>query len=608
MNWGERTVSDNLDVNKITINNLFKMYREEKMSVNRRYQRKLVWTLKEKKDFIDTLLRNYPIPLILFASYKYKNTNEDCTEIIDGLQRLESIFSFITGKYSIRFKEYNGYFNLDALPGYGSRIRNDEFTQNIPVLPLELCEQFLDYEVPCSTTEKSNADIDEIFRRINSRGRVLANQDLRQAGVTGLFADIVRKTSSYIRGDYTDKDILTVNEITEYSLNNEDLDYGVKIDKVFWLEQDIINETQLRKSKDEEIIAHLYVYLLTKGKYSSSTRALEKAYKENENLKTQLDNELINNYDYWIEFFSKNISIFYKTFSKKNFRNTLFNKNKVYNKDSAFIILFLAVSNLRLSGMELKNENLFLKFLNNLGQNELADITKSSVIQWNKEIRDHLIERVQNILVKCFDYEKIQNKEDPDFDEWEVRMVNLLEDAESEEQMYDFKAAITDFNTGTFNEKIISKIVKTLTAMVNTRPYEEGVIIIGIPDTTESSDLISTHLQTNVRHCRNYDIIGIKDEALKYYDSVDNYRRKIKEVIEKEKVTDKFKNEILTRMERIKYKDKLLLCLRCKSDVPVFYNNKLFVRYDSHNHEVELGSDEFNTVQKRFYENIKDTN
>lgn len=607
MNWENRTVSDNLEVNKITINNLFKMYREEKLSVNRRYQRKLVWTLQEKKDFIDTLLRKYPIPLILFASYKYKDTDEECTEIIDGLQRLESIFSFISGKYSIVFREYNGYFNLDALPGYGSRIRNDELVQNTPPLPLELCEQFLDYEVPCSTTEKGNTDIDEIFRRINSRGRVLANQDLRQAGVTGLFADIVRKTSSYIRGDYTDKDILTVNEITGYSLNNKDLNYGVKIDEVFWLEQDIINETQLRKSKDEEIIVHLYIYLLTNGKYSSSTRAIEKAYKEGEDLKVQLDNELINNYDYWIEFFAKNISIIYRAFSNRNFKNTLFNKSKVYNKDLAFVILFLAISNLRRSGMMLKNENLFLNLLNCLGQNELDSITKSSEVSWNKNIRDHLIERVQNILIKCFDYEKIQRKEDPDFDEWEVRMINLLEDAESEEQMYDFKAAITDFNTGKFNNKIISKIVKTLTAMVNTKPHEEGIVIIGIPDTSESSDMISRHLQTSIRHCKNYDIIGIKDEAIKYYDGVDNYRRKIKEAIEKEKITDTFKNEILTKMERIKYKDKLLLCFRCKSDVPVFYSNKLFVRYDSHNHEVELGSDEFNTIQKRFYEQTKDT-
>lgn len=596
-----RTVSDNLNVNKITINNLFKMYDEKKLSVNRRYQRKLVWTLYEKKEFIDTLLRGYPIPLILFASYKYKDTNEEHTEVIDGLQRLETIFSFIYGKYNVEIGNYHGYFNLDALPGYGSRVRNKKIIQNTPELPLELCENFLNYEIPCSTTEKNNDDIDEIFRRINSKGRILANQDLRQAGVTGKFADIVRKTASYIRGDYTDKDSLTINEIANYSLNNKNLDYGIDVNKVFWLKQDIITETQLRKSKDEEIIANLYIYLLTNGEYSSSTSTLDKTYKIGNKLKQHLDDKIDKDYTYWIEFFAKNISIFHNAFSKKNFKSILFTQDKVYNKDLAFLILFLSVSNLRLQGMELKNEDLFIKLLTNLGTNELNDITKSSEIQWNKQVRDHLIERVENVLNKCFELRHFQENYENDFDEWEVRMINLFENAESEEQMYDFKAAITNFDTGKFNGKAISKIVKTLTAMANTKPHQEGFVIIGIPDSIESSNSIANHLETNIICCKNYDIIGIKDEARKYYGSVDNYRRRIKEHIEKEPITDTFKNQILTNMEGIKYKDKLLICLRGKSDKPVFYNKKFYVRYDSHLHEVILGSDEYNDIQEKFY-------
>lgn len=257
-------------------------------------------------------------------------------------------------------------------------------------------------------------------------------------------------------------------------------------------------------------------------------------------------------------------------FSKKNFKSTLFIEDKVYNKDLAFLILFLSVSNLRLQGMDLKNEDLFIEFLTNLGTNELSNITKSSEIQWNKQVRDHLIERVTNILIKCFEFKRFQENYDNDFDEWEIRMINLFENAESEEQMYDFKAAITNFNTGEFNGKMISKIVKTLTAMANTKPHQEGYIIIGIPDSIESSNSIAEHLGTNIIHCRNYDLIGIKDEAIKYYGSVDNYRRKIKEHIEKEPITDTFKNQILTNIEGIKYKDKLLICLRGKVIIQYF--------------------------------------
>ena len=50
------------------INNLFKdAYKRHLILVNRKYQRKLVWTIEEKRAFIDTLLHGYPVPLFLFA-------------------------------------------------------------------------------------------------------------------------------------------------------------------------------------------------------------------------------------------------------------------------------------------------------------------------------------------------------------------------------------------------------------------------------------------------------------------------------------------------------------------------------------------------------------
>lgn len=285
-----RTVNNDLKVEKINIIDLYDEYVSGTLSINRRYQRKLVWDLQEKKDFIDTLMRHYPMPLILLASYRFLDNSEKRTEIIDGLQRLESIFSFIFGKYKIEFNGFNGYFNLDAIPGFGSKIRGAELNQNIPVLPLNLCESFLRYNIPCSITETDATNIDEIFRRINSKGRKLSKQDLRQAGVTGNFADIVRKTASYIRGDYTESDLISVKNIELYSLNNKELDYGIDINDTFWVKKKIINQKQLRNSKDEEIIAHIYIYLLTKGKHSSSSNILEYAYSINNNLKSTLDN------------------------------------------------------------------------------------------------------------------------------------------------------------------------------------------------------------------------------------------------------------------------------------------------------------------------------
>ena len=42
------------------ISEIYKWYNEGLFIVNRKYQRKLVWSLQEKQKFIDTIIKNYP--------------------------------------------------------------------------------------------------------------------------------------------------------------------------------------------------------------------------------------------------------------------------------------------------------------------------------------------------------------------------------------------------------------------------------------------------------------------------------------------------------------------------------------------------------------------
>ena len=52
---------------------LFNWYSNGKFWVNRKYQRKLVWTLEEKQNFINSIARSYPIPLFLLADLEKKS-------------------------------------------------------------------------------------------------------------------------------------------------------------------------------------------------------------------------------------------------------------------------------------------------------------------------------------------------------------------------------------------------------------------------------------------------------------------------------------------------------------------------------------------------------
>ncbi|MGA3062152.1 MAG: DUF262 domain-containing protein, partial [Methylocystis sp.] len=73
-----------------SIQSVYTWYREDRLYVNRRYQRKLVWTLNEKQKLIESILKRYPIPAILIAEQEDK---QGVFEIIDGLQGLHAIVS-----------------------------------------------------------------------------------------------------------------------------------------------------------------------------------------------------------------------------------------------------------------------------------------------------------------------------------------------------------------------------------------------------------------------------------------------------------------------------------------------------------------------------------
>src|SRR5215217_1018087 len=93
-----------------SIQSVYTWYREGKLFVNRRYQRKLVWTQEEKQKLIGSILKKYPIPAILIAE---RDGAPATYEIIDGLQRLNSIVSFIENSFAL---EDGRYFNIEHFP------------------------------------------------------------------------------------------------------------------------------------------------------------------------------------------------------------------------------------------------------------------------------------------------------------------------------------------------------------------------------------------------------------------------------------------------------------------------------------------------------------
>lgn len=175
-----------LSVQGESLQRLYSQYTQGRYLVNRRYQRKLVWAVEEKAKLIDSVIQRLPIPLILLAE-----THEDGLsrfEVIDGLQRLNAIFSFIQNEYSVSGK----YFDLETLADTKYLKDQGGLTQKTPALSRAACLDIANYLLPVSVYRSATeSSVDEVFRRINSSGRYLSLQEIRQAGATVEIAHLV---------------------------------------------------------------------------------------------------------------------------------------------------------------------------------------------------------------------------------------------------------------------------------------------------------------------------------------------------------------------------------------------------------------------------------
>ena len=259
------------------IQSLYDWYRSGVLIVNRTYQRKLVWTLEEKQKLIDSILNQYPIPLILLAERRSSSRNE--YELIDGLQRLHTIVSFIENEFALTSGES---FDVDHFVAAKNVANEGHFTIIGPEQKLSSanCAKILNYVISLSIIRNgTNSEIYDVFNRINSYGHRLSEQEQRQAGlITGL-SNLVRKVSCDIRGD-TSAEVLPLFRMPEISIDlpKSKHGYSVRADQTFWVKHGILRSTDLRASMDEHLLSDIITCVVNGSPIERSKKALDDAY------------------------------------------------------------------------------------------------------------------------------------------------------------------------------------------------------------------------------------------------------------------------------------------------------------------------------------------
>lgn len=206
-----------------TVQDLVHNYEHGSLNLEPGFQRKSVWSESDRRKLIQSILEGYPIPSIFL--YRREEGGRLVYDVIDGKQRLESIFRFcgLKGFARKRFTVKHQFDDDRALDydwpglcryGLGPRIQG--------------------YQLQVVEVAGELGQIVDLFIRINSTGKALTGAEKRNARYY---------TSPYLREARR-----VANRLQSMLLRHR-----------------VLRESQVQRMKDEELVSELLASVLNGG-------------------------------------------------------------------------------------------------------------------------------------------------------------------------------------------------------------------------------------------------------------------------------------------------------------------------------------------------------
>lgn len=159
-----------------SINEVVHLIKDSEIELDTNSNRMFIWSKKKQSLFIDSLYRNFPTPNI----FLYTDNSGVRYKVIDGIQRLQTIYAFINNELTIYLKE--------------STLHGKKFIDLDLYEQRKLMRSILNITV-LENMENDNEVIKEIFYRLNMGGTSLNNQELRNRMYDGIMIDVINEVN-----------------------------------------------------------------------------------------------------------------------------------------------------------------------------------------------------------------------------------------------------------------------------------------------------------------------------------------------------------------------------------------------------------------------------
>ncbi|TAL65892.1 MAG: DUF262 domain-containing protein [Bacteroidetes bacterium] len=164
------------DAYPMSIGEVVNIYIDNELDIHPEFQRAYRWTQLQKSKLIESILLGIPLPSFFVAQ-----RDDGVWDVVDGLQRLATIFSFL-GIYKDEHNKVGPALELietEYLPGLKGKYWSEEFGKSCISKDLQRAFKREKIDLKIIKRESDKYTKYELFQRLNTLGSSLSDQEVR---------------------------------------------------------------------------------------------------------------------------------------------------------------------------------------------------------------------------------------------------------------------------------------------------------------------------------------------------------------------------------------------------------------------------------------------